>query len=63
MNELELLDQLKTIKEKMDKGEKLTDYEMKLFVTYLWWVGFRIFKYTVDWLLKSGILKGGDNHE
>ena len=63
MNELELLDQLQTIRNKLNKGEKLTDDEYKVLSAILFGVAIVTFKNTVDLLLKLGIVKGGDNHE
>lgn len=63
MNELELLDQLQTIRNKLNKSEKLTDDEYKVLSAILFGVAIVTFKNTVDLLLKLGLVKGGDNHE
>lgn len=63
MNELELLDRLKIIKEKMDKGEELTDIEYKLLNTLLLGVVVGILKYTLDILDHVKDDKGGDKDE
>lgn len=63
MNELELLDQLQTIRNKLNKGEKLTDDEYKVLSVILFGVAIVTFKNTVDLLLKLGLVKGGDKRE
>lgn len=63
MNELELLDQLQTIRNKLNKSEKLTDDEYKVLSAILFGVAIVTFKNTVDLLLKLGLVKGGDNNE
>lgn len=52
MNEWELLEQLQTIKKKLDNNIELTDHEYKLFTTILFGVALGILKYSVDTILK-----------
>jgi len=52
MNELELLEQLQRIKNKLDNNIELTDDEYKLFSSVLFGVALGIMKNTADLLLK-----------
>lgn len=52
MSELELLEQLQTIKYKLDNLIELTDDEYKLFTTILFGVALGILNYSVDIVLR-----------
>ena len=58
MNELELLEQLQRIKNKLDNNIELTDDEYKLFTTVLFGVALGIMKNTADLLLK--VMEGSE---
>ena len=58
MNELELLEQLQTIKHKLDNNIELTDDEYKLFTTILFGLALGIMKNTTDLLLK--VMEGSE---
>lgn len=51
MNELELLDQLQTIKTKLENNEKLTDDEYKLFAYMLFAVALGIIETSTKYIL------------
>lgn len=51
MNEWELLEQLQTIKHKLDNNIELTDHEYKLFTSVMFVVAMGIMKWSVDLLL------------
>lgn len=52
MNKWKLLEQLQTIKKKLDNNIELTDYEYKLFTIILFGVALGIMNYTADTVLK-----------
>ncbi len=58
MNELKLLEQLQTIKYKLDNLIELTDDEYKLFTTILFGVALGIMKWSVD--LALNVMKGSE---
>lgn len=52
MNELELLEQLQTIKKKLDNHIELTDDEYKLFAYVMFAVAMGIIQESLDFVLK-----------
>lgn len=52
MNELELLDQLQTIKKKLDNNQKLTDHEYKIFTSLMFVAIIGVVKWSFDLVLK-----------
>ena len=59
MNELELLDQLQTIKKKLDNNEKLTDHEYKIFTSVMFLVIMGVVKWSFG--IVSKIMEGDDD--
>ena len=60
MNELELLEQLQTIKKKLDINVELTDDEYKLFTSMLFAVTIGIIEKSLNYILS---LSKGDDDE
>ena len=58
MNELELLEQLQTIKHKLDNNIELTDDEYKLFTSVLFGLALGIMNWSVNLLLN--VMKGSE---
>ena len=58
MNEWELLEQLQTIKHKLDNNIELTDHEYKLFTSVMFVVVMGIINWSVDLVLN--VMKGSE---